>query len=179
MRKVIIYLCVLWGTAFFAWAHAADADKINSDARQTLSRLYEDSPSTKSVIDRAAGVLVFPHIFKGGVGIGAEYGEGVLLERNVATGYYNIASGSIGFQLGGQKFSQVIAFMTPTVLNEFKSSEGWKVGVDGSIVIAKSGTSGEIDSEMLNNPIIAFILGERGLMYNATLEGSKITRIQK
>jgi lipid-binding SYLF domain-containing protein len=133
----------------------------------------------RSLVQGSAGVLVFPRVYKAGIGIGGEYGEGVLLQGGRTSGYYSIASGSIGFQLGGQRRSIVIAFTSAKALAKFRETDGWKAGVDGSAVIAKVGTSGEIDTNTANQPVIVFILGERGLMYNATIEGSKITRIDK
>jgi len=95
------------------------------------------------------------------------------------TAHYNMVSGSVGFQLGAQKYAQVIVFTEPSALAKFKASNGFKVGVDGSVVVATAGKSGEIDSQKLQSPIVAFILDEKGLMYDATLEGSKITKLDK
>jgi lipid-binding SYLF domain-containing protein len=64
-----------------------------------------------------------------------------------------------------------------TLARAFERTYGWKVGVDGSIAIAAIGAGGSIDTEKLTNPVIGFILDPTGLMYNLTLEGSKISRI--
>ncbi len=153
---------------------AASAAKIDRDARAALSRLYQVAPETRAVLARAQGILVFPAIYKAGIGLGAEVGKGALLRGGKNSGYYRLVSGSIGFQLGAQKRVQVIAFMTPNAMQNFIASEGFKVGVDGSIVVADLGASGKVDTANFNKPIIAFILGEKGLMYNVTLEGARI-----
>ena len=153
--------------------------KLDSRSRETLASLYAHRPAVRSLVQGSAGVLVFPRVYKAGIGIGGEYGEGVLMQRGRTTGYYSIASGSIGLQLGGQRRSVVIAFTSARALAKFKGTRGWKAGVDGSAVVAKLGTGGEIDTNTANQPVIAFFLGERGLMYNATLEGSKISRLDK
>ena len=93
--------------------------------------------------------------------------------------YYNIAAGSIGLQLGVQQKSQVILFMTQRELDKFRKSEGWKAGVDGSVALATLGAGGQIDTETAKKPIIGFIFSNKGLMYNLTFEGSKITKIDK
>ena len=160
-------------------SHAVSKHKLDARARTTLASLYASRPAVRSLVQGSAGVLVFPRVYKAGIGIGGEYGEGVLLQGGHTSGYYNIVSGSIGFQLGGQQRSVVIAFTSAKALAKFKQTKGWKAGVDGSAVIAKVGTGGEIDTNTANQPVIAFILGERGLMYNATLEGSKISRMDK
>ena len=157
-------------------AFASSDVKVEDRARDALGDLYDAKPETRDVIARAAGVLVFPRVYKAGAGVGAEFGEGVMFERGVVSGHYNVATASIGLQLGAQRRAQIIAFMDDAALAKFKNSKGWEAGVDGSIVIADLGKGGQADTKQLNEPILGFILGEKGLMYNATLEGSKITQ---
>ena len=124
-------------------------------------------------------MLVFPSVIKAGVGIGGEYGEGALLVKGKTVAYYNIASASVGFQLGAQARSQIVLFMNDRVLGEFRNSKGWKAGVDGSVALATLGAGGALDTETAKQPIIGFIFSNKGLMYNLTFEGSKISRIHK
>jgi len=124
-------------------------------------------------------VLVFPTVYKAGFGIGGEYGEGALITRGRTIDYYNLISASIGFQLGAQARSIVIVFMTPEALESFRRVDGWKVGVDGSIALINVGIGGSIDTTRITNPIVGFIFDNKGLMYNLTLEGSKISRIYR
>jgi lipid-binding SYLF domain-containing protein len=70
-------------------------------------------------------------------------------------------------------------FMTPQALNQFRNTAGWKVGVDGSIAIITVGVGGSIDTNKITSPVVGFILDPKGLMYNLTLEGSKISRISR
>ena len=58
-------------------------------------------------------------------------------------------------------------------------SDGWEVGVDGSVAVVKVGVAGEIDTNTLSEPVIGFIFGEQGLMANLSLEGAKITKLDK
>lgn len=170
-------LCWLLLSFFMLGTAAADnASKIDRKSRAALERLYAVAPQTRGVLARAYGVLVFPAIYKAGIGIGGELGKGTLYRGGARSGFYRLASGSIGLQLGAQKRVQVIAFMTPDALQKFINSDGFKVGVDGSVVIADLGASGKVDSTTFNKPIIGFVLGERGLMYNISLEGARIWR---
>ena len=158
---------------------AASAAEIDVGANATLQKLYLKVRSGYDLASRAAGILVFPQVVKAGVGIGGEYGEGVLLVHNRPAGYYNTISASIGFQFGAQARSVVIMFMTPEALDHFRHKQGWKVGVDGSVALVTLGAGGAIDTNTLNKPVIGFILDNKGLMYNLTLEGSKISRIDR
>ena len=129
--------------------------------------------------NKAAGILVFPSVVKAGFGFGGEYGEGLLLIHGRPAGYYNLISASFGFQLGVQERSVIIMFMTNDALAGFKRRAGWKVGVNGSVTIVTVGVGGSIDTDKIASPVIGFILDPKGLMYNLTLEGSKISRISR
>jgi lipid-binding SYLF domain-containing protein len=125
-------------------------------------------------------MLVFPSVVKAGFGFGGEYGEGALLIRPGRTAqYYNTISASFGFQLGVEERSVIIMFMTDEALDRFERTAGWKVGVDGSIAIITLGVGGSIDTTKITSPVVGFILDPKGLMYNLTLEGSKISRISR
>jgi lipid-binding SYLF domain-containing protein len=160
-------------------AAAATAGEINAGVNVTLDLLYRQIPGTRGLAGRAAGVLAFPTVIKAGMGIGGEYGEGALRVGGKTVAYYNTISGSVGFQLGAQARSVVIMFMTPEALGSFRRLDGWKVGVDGSVAIITVGAGGSIDTNKITSPVIGFILDSKGLMYNLTLEGSKISRISR
>lgn len=162
-------------------AHAALASRAEIDAqvREALARLREHSPAGAELATNAAGVLVFPKVTKGGLVVGAEYGEGALRVGGATAGYYRLASASVGFQAGVQQKSVVIVFMTPGSLDRFRRSEGWKAGVDASVAIATLGAGDQLDTETARKPVIAFVFSNKGLMYNLTLEGSRITRLRR
>lgn len=167
----------------FASAGAATREELDAEVREAVSALYEHSSAAKELASRAAGMLVFPKVVKGGIGIGAEYGEGALLVGGATAGYYNIVAGSIGLQLGVQLKSQAILFMSQAELDRFRrsggSKDGWKAGVDGSVALATLGAAGQIDTETSKKPIIGFVFSNKGLMYNLTFEGAKISKIDK
>jgi lipid-binding SYLF domain-containing protein len=158
---------------------AASATEINDEVNATLRSFDKQNPSARELGRKAAGILVFPSVIKAGIGFGGEYGEGVLIIKGEPAGYYNIISASFGFQLGVQSRSVIIMFMTERALAGFQNAYGWKVGVDGSIVVVTVGAGGSIDTDTLTSPVIAFILDPQGLMYNLSLEGSKISRIRR
>jgi lipid-binding SYLF domain-containing protein len=180
--KVLRALCLISFALLIAAPQpgkAASATEINADANATLQSFVAQNPSARELGRKAAGVLVFPSVIKAGLGFGGEYGEGVLIVRGEPAGYHNIISASLGFQLGIQSRSVVIMFMTQEALAGFRNAYGWKVGVDGSIVVVTVGVGGSIDTDTLTSPVIAFILDPQGLMYNLSLEGSKISRISR
>jgi lipid-binding SYLF domain-containing protein len=184
MKQHLSAFCIALIAAFMLLAEhgpakAADAREINASVNATLDRFYRQIPGARELSARAAGVLVFPTIIKAGFGVGGEYGEGAMRVGGKTVGYYNTISASFGFQLGAQARSVIIMFMTPEALTGFRRVDGWKVGVDGSVAIIVVGAGGSIDTEKVTSPVVGFILDPKGLMYNLTLEGSKITRISR
>jgi lipid-binding SYLF domain-containing protein len=160
-------------------SHAGSAREIDAGVHETLDRFFYKVGGARELANKAVGILVFPSIVKAGFGFGGEYGEGALLIHGRNAGYYNTVSASFGFQLGVQERSVIIAFMTPEALRQFRSTAGWKVGVDGSVAIITIGAGGSIDTNKITSPVVGFILDPKGLMYNLTLEGTKISRISR
>ncbi len=158
---------------------AASAYEIDVGVDETLDRFFYRIGGARELAHKAVGILVFPSIVKAGFGFGGEYGEGALRIRGRTAGYYNTLSASFGFQLGVQERSVIIMFMTPEALDQFRRTAGWKVGVDGSVAIITLGVGGSIDTNKITSPVVGFILDPKGLMYNLTLEGSKISRIDR
>jgi lipid-binding SYLF domain-containing protein len=184
MRGFTAKICAILITALALWsaggpARAGSAAEINASVSATLDRFYRHVPGARALAARATGVLVFPTVVKAGIWVGGEYGEGALRVGGKTVGFYNTAAASIGFQLGAQARSVIIMFMTPEALAAFHAVDGWKVGVDGSVAIITVGVGGSIDTEKITSPVIGFIVDQKGLMYNLTLEGAKISRIAR
>ncbi|WP_042590152.1 BPSL1445 family SYLF domain-containing lipoprotein [Ralstonia solanacearum] len=151
----------------------------NSQADSALSRLYTTADGSRELVSRAKGVLVFPSVLNAGLIVGGQYGEGVLRSGARPLGYYNIASASIGFQAGAQSRALVILFMTDDALNKFRASEGWTAGVDATVALAKIGANGAVDTNTARQPVIGFVLTNAGLMAGASIEGTKITKLNE
>ena len=160
-------------------ARAASAREISADVSKTLDRFYSSVNGGRGLATKARGILVFPTVVKAGIGIGGEYGEGALGIDGRNAGYYNIASASIGLQLGVETRSIIILFMTDDALRRFRQVKGWNIGVDASVAIITVGAGGSVNVNNVTDPVLGFVLDPKGLMYNLTLEGSKVTRISR
>jgi lipid-binding SYLF domain-containing protein len=185
MQKVIdrfimpLMLMALLAGNLFQPAIAASAQEIEIEVNSTLKQFNEKVTGGSEFLGSAAGVLVFPNVYKAGIGIGGEYGEGALRIGGKTVDYYSTAAASIGFQLGAQKKSIVIVFLKQDDLDKFRASEGWKAGVDGSVAVVEWGVGEDINSLDFKDPVVGFVFNNKGLMYNLTLEGSKFTKITK
>lgn len=155
------------------------AGKIDREANDAIEVFRQEVNGADVFLNQAAGFLVFPRVIKAGLGVGAETGEGALRINGRSVEYYRTTSGSVGFQAGAQAKSIVIAFMTPAALDQFRRSSGWKAGIDGSIALIDIGAGKTIDTDNVRDPVVGFVFGSKGLMYNLTFEGSKFTKLKK
>ncbi len=147
-HRVLVRPILLAATFLFAAAAlAASGDKLNRESDKALQVFKDEISGADVFLSQAAGYLVFPRVIKFGIGIGAETGEGVLRVGGSTVGYYRTSSGSVGFQLGAQSKSIVIAFLTREALDKFRKSNGWKVGVDGSVALIDVGGGKTIDTD--------------------------------
>jgi lipid-binding SYLF domain-containing protein len=174
--KTACFTVVAIAVALPAIALAESAMVTNAKVDETIALFKEEVNGADVFLNASAGYLIFPRVIKVGIGIGGETGEGALRIGGKTAGFYRTSSGSIGFQLGAQAKSIVIAFMTQDALDKFLNSEGWKIGVDGSVALIDLGAGKTIDTHNIKDPVVGFIFGSKGLMYNLTLEGSKIHR---
>lgn len=158
---------------------AATAEMIDAGVKDALDRLQTEVKGGSVFLSAAKGVLVFPSIYKAGVGIGGEYGEGALLIGSKTVAYYNTVAASVGLQLGAQARTLILVFLKDEALQSFRESRGWKVGVDGSVALINLGAGEALDSISITDPIVGFVFGQQGLMYNLTLEGAKFTKIKR
>jgi lipid-binding SYLF domain-containing protein len=178
IKKILVVFAV-FGALMQTSGCASTAPALNSDVDQALTVFREQVGGADVFLNQAAGYLVFPRVIKAGIGIGGESGEGVLRVGGSTVAYYRTTSGSIGFQFGAQSKSIIVAFMTRESLDKFRNSSGWQVGVDGSVALIDIGAGKTIDSTNIVDPVVGFIYGSKGLMYNLTLEGTKFTKLDK
>ncbi len=180
-KKVIVLLSVLaFMVANSASVKAASAAEIDASVDAAIESFCHTVKDGKKLIASSKGVLVFPKVYKAGVFlIGGEYGEGALRVASRTVDYFSTTTGAFGWQLGAQKKAIIFLFMQDDVLNKFLTSNNWKVGVDASVAVLTVGVDGSIDTNKLNQPIVAFGIDQKGLMYNLTLEGTKVSKLNK
>jgi lipid-binding SYLF domain-containing protein len=171
------------GLTFFALiacpaSFAGTKAEINASADKALAHFYKFNPKDQELAGKAAGMLVFGRVTKGGAGVAGEYGEGVLRVNGKTVDYYSTTSASIGLTLGVAHHSEVILFMTRESLDKFTSSENWSAGADASFALVKQGSGGTYDTATVGKPILGFFFHEKGLLGDLSLEGSKITKIK-
>ncbi len=178
--KKIIYSLYVTALLLSQASNAADsAAVLDAKVDEAIASFQHEVNGADVFLRQSAGYLVFPRVIKVGIGIGAETGEGALRVAGRPAAYYRTTSGSFGLQLGAQAKSIVIAFMTQESLAQFRNSSGWQVGVDGSVALIDIGAGKQINTKNIKDPVVGFVFGSKGLMYNLTREGTKISRGKK
>jgi lipid-binding SYLF domain-containing protein len=175
----IVALCMLALGAGSAWA----------DEYQDTIDIFRKADESSKFFATSYGYAVFPTIGKGGAGIGGAYGKGKVFEKGKYIGDTSMTQLSVGFQLGGQGFSQIIFFENAEALGKFTQGE-FEFGAEASAVAitlgagAKAGTTGATAGASVDktkaknvgtyaNGMAAFTVVKGGLMYEATVAGQK------
>lgn len=159
----------------------------NSDAVS----LFKHADQSAQYFQKSYGYAIFPTIGKGGLGIGAAHGTGDVYARGKHIGRVTMNQISVGFQAGGEAYSEIIFFEDKDALREFTSGNFEFSGDIGAIAIttsasASAGTSGVGASASTNkkdaataggftNGVAVFTIAKGGLMYNATVAGQKFS----
>ena len=137
------------------------------------------TPGAKAIGKNAIAVLVFPSIVKAGVGVGGQFGEGVLFRGGKASAYYNTAGAAGGLQIGAQKYGYAMFFLSAETLKSLDKAEGFEVGIGPSVVIADEGFAKSTTTTTVKDKIYAFIFDQKGAMAAIGIQGNKITKIKK
>jgi len=154
---------------------AARRKAIDADVDSALSNLYQQVPQSRELVGRAAGVLVFPNVMEAGFMVGASRGQGALRMGGKTVSYHATTSGSFGLQAGAQSTAVFLLFMTQDALQRFRDSNGWTIGADASVTLLTVGATAEMTTATAQQPVIGYVLSNRGLMAGISLNGARIT----
>jgi lipid-binding SYLF domain-containing protein len=149
---------------------AAGADELTTNVQAAVEVFQKSDTSIKKFFDTSAGYVVFPSVSKGAVGIGGAYGKGQVFEKgNLIGGEASLSQGTIGFQLGGQVYSEVIFFEKKENLEAFKKGE-FAFSAQATAVAAAEGVAANAKYE---NGVAVFTIAKGGLMFEASVGGQK------
>lgn len=145
--------------------------ELKTDADAALSEMLERSPKLNTFKNEAYAYAVFPRITKAGVGIGGAAGKGIVYKSNMAVGSSKLKQASVGLQLGGQQYSEVIFFENQEAFEHFINGNLKFDGQASAVAITK-GASIDI---AYKNGVAVFTHTKGGLMYEASLGGQHFT----
>jgi lipid-binding SYLF domain-containing protein len=144
---------------------------IVKDADRVLAKAPRNEPAVDKVLKDAYGIAVFPKVGKGAVGVGGAYGKGVLYEQGTFVGYCDLTQASVGLQLGGQEYTEIICFKDKPSVQRFKS-ENFTLSAQATAVALESGTGA---NAAYRDGVCVFTMNEAGLMFETSVGGQKFT----
>lgn len=142
-----------------------------SEVEATIEKFKAKQASVDVYMKDAHAYAVFPTVGKGGMGLGGAFGRGQVFQGGKMVGYTKLTSASIGFQLGGQSFSEIIFFESEGAFAKFKSGE-FGFDANASAVAATAGAAAKADYK---NGVAVFVMADAGLMYEASIGGQKFS----
>ena len=161
-----------------------------ADECQDAANLFRKAGASAKFFDTSYGYAIFPSIGKGGIGVGGAYGKGCVYEQGKQIGTASMTQVSVGFQLGGEAYTQIIFFQDKRALNEFTSgnfefsanAQAVAITAGASATASTAGNSagasgGKNDAvtkgASYNKGMATFTIAKGGLMYEASLAGQK------
>jgi lipid-binding SYLF domain-containing protein len=168
IRNIVLAVSVI---AAFSTLTAQAADDLRSESRQAVAEFLKADASLQSFLADSSGYAIFPSVGKGGLVVGGAHGKGLVYEKTNVIGQATMTQASIGAQVGGQSFAEVIFFETPAALNDFKSGK-FEMSAEVSAVVAAEGAS---QAAKYKQGVAVFTKAKQGLMVQASIGGQKFT----
>jgi lipid-binding SYLF domain-containing protein len=173
IRQSMGFVAALVALGACATAPSSEADKKAQDAevKATVEKFRSKQAAVEVYLTESHSYAVFPTVGKGGIGIGGAFGRGQVFVDGDMVAYTALTSGSIGFQLGGQSFSEMVFFKDQAAFERFKTGE-FGFDANASAVAATAGAAAKADYK---NGVAVFVMADAGLMYEASVGGQKFS----
>lgn len=169
MKSIIISVLAI-GLLFSTQAFAQKKEKYDTKkAQKTISQFKKTDAGLSSFFDKSFGYVVFPSIGKGAIGIGGAGGKGIVYKQGNVIGGSKMTQITVGFQFGGQEYSEVIFFENADSFNRFINNK-YQFAAQASAVALKSGISADAK---YTDGVAVFTQAKGGLMYEASIGGQK------
>ncbi|MDD2714991.1 MAG: hypothetical protein PHW04_03735 [Candidatus Wallbacteria bacterium] len=157
-------------------AQAESATETNERADLMLADFHHHVTNGDELVKKAKAVLVLPRVYRIGLMSGNEHGEGVLRINGKTEDYYLLDL--LSNQLAAQRKSIILLFMQDSSLAKFRSRPTWKITEEAALGMPKTGKQGFLDIRKLEDPVIGFVIGRKGLIYDLSLAGAVFTRMK-
>lgn len=170
--KKLITLSVTLLTLLASTAHAwdpRDLEERDADAQEAKAELLADDESMQRFFDSAAAYVIIPTVGKAGFGVGGARGKGLLYEDGEPSAKVTLTQLTVGFQWGGQAYSEFLFFEDDAALEDFKEGN-YELGAQASAVAITKGASADISYD---GGVAIFTRAKGGLMYEASVGGQK------
>ncbi len=149
--------------------NSVDSQVLKLEVDDAITVFKSRDPSLSKFFDSAEGYAVFPSVGKGGLVVGGAYGEGHVFEKGARIGHTALSQGSIGLQIGGQEYREIVFFKDKATLDAFKAGS-FEFAGNASAVAVRSGAATPVD---YRDGVAVFTMTKGGLMLEASIGGQK------
>lgn len=173
MRSASVRLTLLALAAFSTApaVRAEDDDDKEAQVAEVIARFKEKDPDMAQVFADAYGYAVFPTVGKGAIGIGGARGKGRVYQQGRLVGRSTLTQVSIGFQFGGQAYSEVVFFKNQSAFDDFKRGR-LKLDAQASAVALTARAAKDV---AYRRGVAIVTMAKGGLMYEASVGGQKFS----
>jgi lipid-binding SYLF domain-containing protein len=168
IARATCVLAALAMTTAWAW-DPKEIDERHGKAMEAKKEMLDKDPNMQRFYDSAVAYVIIPTVGKGGIGIGGARGKGLLYEGGNITGEVTLTQLTVGFQWGGQAYSEFIFFKDDVALAHFKRGN-YELGAQASAVAVTAGASADAN---YSGGVAIFTQAKGGLMYEASVGGQK------
>jgi lipid-binding SYLF domain-containing protein len=172
MLKQLTRTLLVFAALAVSTANAWDPEEIeerHEKAQEAKAEMLEKDADMQRFFDSAVAYVIIPTVGKGGIGIGGARGKGLLYEGGQSTAEVTLSQLTIGFQWGGQAYSEFIFFKDDVALADFKRGN-YELGAQASAVAVTAGASADAN---YSDGVAIFTQAKGGLMYEASVGGQK------
>jgi lipid-binding SYLF domain-containing protein len=149
----------------------AQKQTLEQDANQTVAEMTSRDPDLKPMLDRSTAYIVFPSVKQGGFVVGGAGGKGVLLQHGRMTGFVDLSQASLGAQVGGQEFAEIIVVRDQAALDKIKAGK-FDMGGQASATMVKAGAAAA--APFSDQGLAVFVNPKGGAMLNVSVTGQTL-----
>ena len=175
LRTLGLGLCLVLGGGVFGCASApkstAARAEMHDDAHEAVAQMTANDPGLQPLLDQSAGYIVFPNVRQGGFVVGGAGGKGVLYEGGKPAGFAELTQASVGAQIGGQSYAEIVVIKDKWALDRVKASN-FDLGAQASAIAVKAGAAAA--THFNDSGIAVFVQPKKGAMLNVSLTGQKV-----
>ncbi|MDB5354501.1 MAG: hypothetical protein JWN24_954 [Phycisphaerales bacterium] len=174
MRKVIFPLLAMLAAPMIGCTTTspnspAQRTAMEDEAKAALERMEAQDPGIRDLLSRAYAYVIFPEVGEAAIGIGGAHGRGYAYQNGQLIGTVTMTQGSVGVQLGGQTYAELIIFQSPQAFDQLKK-DVFAFGANASATLVKAGAAA---ATPFNNGVAVFVLPKGGLMAGVAITGQK------
>jgi lipid-binding SYLF domain-containing protein len=171
MALVLTVVAGLLAGCATAPSSRAEQETLLAEAGSALKRMSAEDPGVVALVKRGYGYTVFPTVTKGGLAVGGAHGQGVLYEQGRHTAYCDLTQATVGLQVGGQTFSELLVFENKAALDQFKAGR-FNFAANASAVVLKTGVATDIP---FVDGVAVVVSPIGGVMAEAAIGGQQFT----